>query len=60
MDKRGTINFLTSQAVSPHVAHPLNTQLGNMRDTKVKTKHLVEKRLEKIIDFIWKLANPDY
>jgi len=59
MNKRDTSNFPTAQAVSPHVAHTLNTQLGNLRRTKVKTKHRFEKRLDKIIEFIWKVTDPD-
>jgi len=60
MKKRDTSNFPTAQAVPPHVAHPLNTQLGNLRGIKVKAKHRFEKWKDNIIRFIWKLADPKY
>jgi len=60
MKKRDTSNFPTAQAVPSHVAHRLNTQLGNLRGTKVKAKHRFEKWKDNINNFIWKLTDPEY
>ena len=59
MNKRDSSNFKTAQTLSPNVAHPFNAILGNLNDIKVKTKKRFEKWLDTIIEFIWKLTDPN-
>ena len=60
MKKRDTSNFPSAQTVPPHVAGPLNTQIGNLRGIKLKAKHRFEKWKDNIINFIWKLTDPEH
>jgi hypothetical protein len=60
VNKRDSSIFQTAQAVPPHVGHLPNAQPGTLRDTKVETKNIFEKWLDKIIEFIWKLTDTNY
>jgi hypothetical protein len=60
MNKRDSSNFKTAQTVPPYVAHPPNAQLGNLGTIKLKTKNRIEKWLDTIIEFIWKLTDPNF
>jgi hypothetical protein len=59
MSKEDPGNFKTAQTVSPYGARSFNALLGNLNDIKVKTKTRVEKWLDTIIEFIWKLTDPN-
>jgi hypothetical protein len=59
MNKRDSSNFKTAHTLSPHVAHHFNAILVNWNDIKVNTKKRFEKWLDTIIEFIWKLTDPN-
>jgi hypothetical protein len=59
MNERDSSNFKTAQTLSPHVAHHFNAILVNLNDIKVNTKKRFEKWLDTIIEFIWKLTDPN-
>ena len=60
MNKRDSRNFKTAQTVSPYVAHSPNAQLGNLGTIKGKTKTRFEKWVDTIIEFLWKLTDPNF
>lgn len=59
MSKRDTSHFQAAQAGSPGVAPSLSALLDNLKIKKLKPKNRFEKWVEKFLDFIWRLTDPD-
>lgn len=56
MKKNDTSNL---QVAPAQIVQPLPTRLENMGGIKTKTKNLLDKWIEKFLNFLWEISDPN-